>query len=68
MGICQSKEIDIEYDIELENFEPLELIKEYKYINLKKKTRFLGNHVAAAEEYKFKNNLYWIYKNELYFK
>uniref|UniRef100_A0A6C0ETC2 Uncharacterized protein n=1 Tax=viral metagenome TaxID=1070528 RepID=A0A6C0ETC2_9ZZZZ len=57
MGICQSKEIDIEYDIELENFEPLELIKEYKYINLKKK-----------KEYKFKNNLYWIYKNELYFK
>jgi len=57
MGICQSKEIDIEYDIELENFEPLELIKEYKYINLKKK-----------KKYKFKNNLYWIYKNELYFK
>ena len=53
MGLCHS----IEYidDIEIDDLKPLKLIKPYKYITIKKK-----------EEYKFKNNLYYIYLNEYY--
>jgi hypothetical protein len=56
MGVCKSVEY-IEYDIELDEFEPLPMIKPYKYIKL-----------AVLKSYYFKNKLYWIYRNENYFK
>lgn len=55
MGICHS--VEYIYDIEIDDLKPLILIKPYKYIKLKNK-----------KEYKFKNNIYWIYLNEYHFK
>ena len=55
MGNCNSVE-DIE-EIELDEFRPLPFIKPFKYKNLKTKM-----------DYKFKNNIYWIYFNEYHFQ
>ena len=55
MGVCHSDEyID---DIELGEFRPLPLIQPFKYMKLKTK-----------KDYKFKNNIYWIYFDEYHFK
>ena len=63
MGICKSTEY-ILIDYELEDFEPLPMIKQYKFLRYcdKKINKMIDN------EYIFKNNLFWIYKNENYFK
>ncbi len=55
MGNCYSVE-DIG-DIELDEFKPLPMIKPFKYMKLKTKN-----------DYKFKNNIYWIYFDEYHFK
>jgi hypothetical protein len=66
MGVCKSVEY-IEYDIELDEFEPLPMIKPYKYIKLAvlKSYYYLGFNETMLRSQK--NNLYWIYRNENYF-
>ena len=66
MGICKSTEyILIDYELgDLDEFKPLPMIKQYKFLSYidKKINKMIDN------EYIFKNNLFWIYKNENYFK
>ena len=64
MGNCFNKEIkeiiEIE-EIELDNLEPLPIFKKIKPYIYK-------NKLKNQRDYNFKNNLYWIYRNEYHFK
>lgn len=69
MGICKSTEyILIDYELDdIDNFKPLPMIKKFKFLRYcgKKINKMIDNESMMWSQ---KNNIFWIYKNENYFK